>query len=125
MRGSHLSLSLGEPKEPGRDDDQDKVEDEECKQHPNVSPPIIIPDVQGKEEVLTNGVRAISTSGGIVGVIEVSANGRHELSRPSGARLTLWRVEDGKLLRLALNLESVEFGRDHRTQDASVRIKVV
>ena len=41
-----------------------------------------------------NGIKkpsptAVSTTGGIVGVTEVSANGRHELVRPSAARLTL------------------------------------
>ena len=65
-------LPFSEAKEPGRDDDQDEVENKESEQHENISPPIIVPDVQREEEVLSNGVRAVSTTGGIVRVSEVS-----------------------------------------------------
>jgi hypothetical protein len=99
-----MALPLGEAKEPGRDDDQDEVEDEESEQHPNVSPPILVPDIQRQEEVLSNGVRAIPTSGGIVAVVEVSTERRHELVRPIAARLTLWWIEHGELVGLALIL---------------------
>ena len=120
-----LSLSLGESKEPGRDDDQDEVENEESEQDEGVSPPIVEPDIQRGEEVLSDGVRAIPTSRGIVRVIEVSTERRHELARPSAARLALRRIEHGKLVRLALDLESMELGGDHRAHDTGERVEVI
>lgn len=118
-------LPLGEPQESRRDDDQDKVENEEREQDPNVSPPISVGDVQRKEEIFSRGVRAIPTPRGIVGVIEVSTKRPHELFGPRATRLTARRVEHGKLFRLTLNLESVQLSGDHRTQHASVRIEVI
>lgn len=120
-----FSLPLGETKEPRGEDDQDEVEDEEREQHPSVSPPVLVPDVQRGKEVFSNGVRAISATGGIARVIEVSTKRRHELGRPSVTRLTLRRLEHGELLRRALDLETVKFRGDHRAHDPSERIEVV
>lgn len=112
-------------KEPRRNDDQNKVENEESKQHPDISPPILIPDTQRTEEVVSDGVWAILATRGSVGIIEVSTERRNKLFGPLGARLTRWRVENGEFVGLALDLEPVKLSGDHRTQDASVRIEVV
>jgi len=122
---STQSLPFSKAKVPGRNDDQDEVEHKERKQHKSISPSILIPNIQRQEEVVSNGVRAISTSGGIVRVIEVSTKGRDELVRPSAACLTLRWIEHGEFLRLALDLESVKFGGDHRTHDPSQGIELV
>jgi hypothetical protein len=68
-------LSLSEAKESRSKDNQKEVENEESEQHPNVSPPIVVPDIQWKEEVVSNRVRTVPTSGGGVSVFEVSAKG--------------------------------------------------
>ena len=63
-------------------------------------------------------------SGDIVGAIEISTKGRHKLVRPSAARLTLWWIEPGELVRFTLDPKPVELGADHRTHNASERIGV-
>ena len=120
-----LPLPPGEAKEPGRDDDQDEIKDEEPEQHPNVSPPILVPDIQRDEKVLSNGVRTVPTSGGIVRVVEVSTKRRHELVRPGAARLARWWLKHRKLVGFTLDLESMKLGGDHRSHDASERVKVI
>ena len=59
------SLPLGETKEPGRDDDQDEVEDEESGQDESTPLPILVPDIQRNEAVLSDSME-VPTSGGIV-----------------------------------------------------------
>ena len=125
MRTTTLPLPPSEAKEPGRNDDQDEIKDEEPEQHPDISPPILIPDIQREEKVFSNRVRTIPTSGGIVRIIEVSTKRRHELVRPSATRLTRWWVKHGKLVGFTLNLESVKLGGDHRSHEASEGIEVI
>ena len=125
MRITTLPLPPGEAKEPGREDDQDEIEDEEPEHHPNVSPPILVPDIQWDEEVFSHGVRTVPTIGGIVRVVEVSTECRHELVRPSTARLTRWWVKHGKFVGFTLDLESMKLGRDHRGHDPSEGIEVI
>ena len=48
------SLQTDEPKELERDDDQKEVEDEESEHDESISPPILVPDIQRDEEVLSN-----------------------------------------------------------------------
>ena len=119
------SLSLSEAKEPGRDDDQDEVENEESEQDPNISPPASVADVQREEEILSDSVRAVPASGGIVGVVEVSTESRHELVCPNAASLTRWRIEQGELVGLTLDLESMKLGGNHRAHNPGERIEVI
>jgi len=119
------SLPLGEAKEPGRDDDQGKVENEESEQHPNISPPASVADVQREEEILSNGVLTVSASRGIVGIVEVSTESRYELVRPSTASLTRWRIEQGELVGFTRDLESVKLGGNHRAHNPCERIEVI
>ena len=119
------SLSLSETKEPRCDDDQYKVEDEETEQNESVSPSSAVTNVKREEEIFSNGVRTVPASGSVIGVVEVSTKGRHKLSGPSTARLSLRWVEHGEFVGLACDLESVKLGGNHRTHDASVRIEVV
>ena len=109
------SLPLGGSKEVGRDDDQKEVEDEES-----------------ERDLIFNGMEKSSpiavsrpTSGDIFGAIEISTEGRHKLVRTSPARLTLWRIEPGELVRFTIDLKPVEFGANHRAYNASERIEVV
>ena len=66
-----------------------------------------------------------STSGDIVGAIEISAKGRHKFVRPSPTRLTLWWIEPGEFVRFTLDLRPVELGADHRAHKVSERIEAV
>jgi len=116
---------FGEAKESRSDDDQDKVKHEKREQHPNISPSMPVGDIQRQEEILSNRVRAIPTSRGIVRVIEVPAKRRHKLPSPRGTRLALRGVEHGELVRPTADLEPVKLGGDHRTHHAGVRIEVV
>ena len=57
------SLPLGEPKEPGRYDDQEEEEDEESEQDESISPPrVLVPDIQPDEDVLSDSVLAVPTT---------------------------------------------------------------
>ena len=96
------SLPLGEPKEPGHDDNQKEGEDKESEQDPILN---------GMKKVLSNS-SGRPTSGDIVGAIEISAKRRHKLARPSAARLTLWWIEPGELVRFTLDPKPVELGAD-------------
>jgi len=82
-------------------------------------------DIQRQEEIFSHRIWAIPTSRGIARVIEVPAKRRHELSSPSGTRLTLRRVEHRELVRPTVDLEPVKLGGDHRTHHAGVRIEEV
>ena len=64
------------------------------------------------------------TSGDIVGAIEISAEARHKLVRSTAARLTLWWIKPGELVRFTLDPKPVELGADHRAHNASERIRV-
>ena len=97
------SPPLGEPKEPGRDDDQKEGEDEESEQDQTISPSILVPDMQRDEEVLYN-TSGQPTNGNIVGVVEISAKGGHKLVRPSATHLTLWWIEPGELLSVCFTV---------------------
>ena len=55
---------------------------------------------------------------------EISARGRHKLVRPSAARLTLWWIEPGELVRFTLDPKPAELGADHHTHNASERTGV-
>ena len=64
------------------------------------------------------------TNGDIVGAIEIPAKGRHKLVRSSAARLTLWWIEPGELVRFTLDPKPVQLGADHRAHNATRGIRV-
>ena len=70
-------------------------------------------------EIKKSSPTAVPTTGGIVGVTEISANGRHELVRPT----LRWNELVG--LTLNMDLEPVELGADHPAHNASERSEVV
>ena len=89
------SLPLGEPKEPGRYDDQEEEEDEESEQDENISPPrVLVPDIQP---------------------VKTSSPTAYWYYRQTGVSLAL----PSEFAGLTLDRKPMELGADHRTYYAS------
>jgi len=106
---SGYRLPFGIAKEPGREDDQDSIKNykkmrvsttgteegdgrgrhtEEDENQPNVSPPILEPDVQRGVILIPNRDGAIPTERGFGGVIQVATKVLDEIVGPASACLT-------------------------------------
>ena len=87
-------------------DSSSKVEYGESEQYPNISPPVVVADVQGQEELVADRVLAVVATGGGVRVVDVTTEALYELLRPCTARLAGRGVELDELVRLAPNSQA-------------------
>lgn len=93
--GSKMARVRGWPLTDGNDD----VEDEVCKQYPNISPAVSISDVQRLVELVADSELAVAAVRGVVGVVQISTSDGDESTGPGGAGLTGWRAEQSELFR--------------------------
>ena len=79
---------------------------EEGENQPNISPPILEPDVQRGVILVPNRDGAIPTERGFGWIIQVAAKVLNEIVGPSRACLAQRRVEDGEFFRVTGDLEA-------------------
>ena len=87
----------------------EEIEDRVSKEDPDISPPVVVADVEGLEELVTDGVLAVAACRGVVRVVDIPAKPLYELACPLTARLDRWSGKLDKLFRLTLD--------DHPTKD--------
>jgi len=124
-KASSYRSPLGITKEPGRKDDQDSIKNEEGENQPDISPPVLKPDVQRGVVLVPNRDGAIPTKRGFGWIIQVAAKVLNEIVGPCRARLTQRWVEDGEFFRIAGDLEAAEFCGEHRGGNPNPGVQLV
>lgn len=66
-------------------------------------------DIQRCEELISYSELAVSTSGGVIQVVDVSSSCGHEILTPLHTRLASWRVEDSELIHFTPNDQSTKY----------------
>jgi hypothetical protein len=78
----------------------------ESEKDPSVPPSVRISDIKRSKVLLTDCVFAVTASGGVVGVVQVTTESFNEFAGPGAASLARRRVKDGEFFRFAGDLET-------------------
>ena len=81
----------------------EEIEDRVSKEDPDISPPVVVADVQRHEELVADLVLAVSARGSGIHVVDVSTETGDEFDRPLLAGLAGRRVKLDELVGLALD----------------------
>ena len=75
----------------------------ECEEYPDISPPVVVTDVQWNEKLLSNLELAVFASNGTIDVVNITTKNVHERLCPLATCLARRRIECRKFIWLAFD----------------------